>query len=64
MRNEGMRLLRDSYVPEALRGERRTPMLPEDVTKALEAFIAEVKQKKRRVEVVPYNGQIVYANAI
>lgn len=62
-RGDGMRLLRESYVPEAMRQEG-VPMFPGDVAKGLEDFIKEVKGNKRRMEYVPYNGQVAYANII
>jgi len=62
-RIDGMALLRESYVPEALRGEK-VPMLPGDVSKALTEFEDEVKTGKRRWEVVPYQDRIVYANVV
>jgi len=61
--HDGMRLLRESYVPEAMRGDR-VPMLPGDVTKGLSEFFDEIKADKRKVEYVPYQGRIVYASVI
>ncbi len=60
---EGMPLLRDSYVPEALRGERKA-MLPEDVAQAVTAFLEELKGGARCIDIVPYEEQIVYASVI
>ncbi len=59
----GMRLLRDSYVPEALRGERKA-MLPEDVAQAMTVFMEELKTDERHIDVVPYKEHIVYASVI
>ena len=60
---DGMQLLRDSYVPEALR-LKGAPMLPENVATALDRFLEEVEAGKRRTEIVPYENRVVYASAI
>lgn len=60
---DGMGLLRESYVPEALRGDK-VPMLPGDVTSALTGFMDEIKTGNRRMDYVEYKGQVVYASAI
>jgi len=63
---EGMSLLRDSYVPEALHDQPslRKLMMPDDVVKALEAFKKELQENKRQVDMVYYKNRLVYANVI
>ena len=60
---DGMHLLRDSYVPEAIRGAPR-PMLPSDVHNAISKFLKEISKGKRRIELVSHKKRIVYASAI
>lgn len=65
-RFEGMSLLRDSYIPEALYDQpsRRKLMFPEDVSDAFKKLMDELKEGKRRVDMVQYGGRVVYANVI
>ena len=62
-RYDGMHILRDSYVPEALRGEK-VPMLPGDVSRTLTTFFDELQENKRKVDIVRHNGEVVYATVI
>lgn len=65
-RFEGMSLLRDSYIPEALYDQpsRRKLMFPKDVSDAFKKLMHELKEGKRRVDMVQYGGRLVYANVI
>ena len=65
-RTEGMSLLRDSYVPEALYDQPslRKPMVPDDVFKAVRTLRKELLEEKRQVDVLKYKDRVVYANVI
>ncbi len=64
--SEGMSLLRDSYVPEALHDQpsMRKLMMPDDVAEALKTFKKELQESKRQVDIVYYSNRLVYANVI
>ena len=62
-REDGMILLRESYVPEALRGEK-VPILPGDIPKMLTGFFDELREGKRRTDLIQHNGNIAYATII
>ncbi|GAH76639.1 unnamed protein product, partial [marine sediment metagenome] len=65
-RFEGMSLLRDSYIPEALYDQPslRKLMFPKDVLDAFERLMDELRRGKRQVDMVQYGGRLVYANVI
>ena len=65
-RTEGMSLLRDSYVPEALYDQPslRKPMLPEDAINAFEKLMGELREGKRQVDIAKFRDRVVYANVI
>lgn len=63
-RGEGMSMLRDSYVPEAIGKTTRTPMTPEDVAHAYRSFITDLELGRRHVDIVTYQNRIIYANVI
>ena len=65
-RTEGMSLLRDSYIPQALYDQPslRKLMLPEDVHSAFEKLMGELQEGERQVDMVRYGDRLVYANVI
>lgn len=64
--DEGMSLLRDSYVPEALHDQPslRKLMMPDDVAEAMKTFKKELQENKRQVDIAKYRDRIIYANVI
>lgn len=64
--DEGMSLLRDSYVPEALHDQPslRKLMMPGDVAEAMKTFKKELQENKRQVDIAKYRGRVIYANVI
>lgn len=63
-REEGMSMLRDSYVPEALARTARKVLTPEDVEAAYNMFVIDLQSGRRHVDIVTYQNRIIYANVI
>ena len=65
-RYEGMSLLRDSYVPEALHDQPslRKLIMPDDVVEAMKTFKRELQENKRQVDITKYRGRVIYASII
>jgi len=63
---EGMSLLRDSYVPEALHDQPslRKLMMPDDVAECMKTFKKDLQESKRQVDMVYYSNRLVYASVI